>query len=114
MKLLIKNLKRGDKVSKAKYNNDLVYDSVHNFNKYKVFHFDEISSVDSKFDTLIKFYKDFKKLNDVKSQNENTKQKRINMLKNASLIYDDLINMYKKECNEAFESKDMTGGKTQL
>ena len=102
------------KVSKDKYNNDLVYDSVYNFNKYRVFRFNEISLVDSKFDTLNKFYKDFKKLNDVKSQNENTKQKRINMLKNASLIYDDLVDMYEKECNEPFESKDMTGGKNTI
>ena len=73
-----------------------------------MFRFNEISSADSKFDTLNKFYKDFKKLNDVKSQNENTKQKRINMLKNALQIYDDLVDIYKKECNEAF------GGKARL
>ena len=91
-----------------------MYDSVYNFNKYRAFHFNETSLVDSKFDTLNKFYKDFKKLNDVKSQNENTKQKRTNMLKNASLIYDDLVDMYEKECNEPFESKDMTGGKNTI
>ena len=59
-----------------KHDNDLVYNSVHNFNKYSVSSFDEISSIDSKFDTINKFYKDLLKLNDVKSQNKNTKQKK--------------------------------------
>ena len=45
-----------------KYVNNLKYDSVHNFNKYCVPHFKEISSIDSKFDTLNKFYKDFFKI----------------------------------------------------
>ena len=52
-----------------KYDNDLKYDSLHNFNKHSVSNFNKISSIDSKFDTINKFYKDFKKLNDVKSQN---------------------------------------------
>ena len=52
-----------------KYDNDLKYDSLHNFNKYSVSNFNKISSIDSKFDTVNKFYKDLKKLNDVKSQN---------------------------------------------
>ena len=67
----------------------MVFNSVHNFNKYSVPSFDEISSIDSKFDTINKFYKDVIKLHNVKSQNENTKQKKIiiiTVLKNASLI----------------------------
>ena len=44
-----------------KHNNDLVYDSVHSFNKYSVSNFNEISSTDSKFDIINKFYKDFEK-----------------------------------------------------
>ena len=59
-----------------KHDNRLVYNSVHNINKYSVSSFYEISSIDSKFDTINKFYKDLLKLNDVKSQNENTKQKK--------------------------------------
>ena len=59
-----------------KHDNDLVYNSVHNFNKYSVSSFNEISSVDAKFDTINEFYKDVLKLNDVKSQNKNTKQKK--------------------------------------
>ena len=80
-----------------KHDNDLVYHSVHNFNKYSVSSFNEISSIDSKFDTINKFYKDLLKLNDGKSQNKNTKEKIITVFKNASLLYYELINMYKKE-----------------
>ena len=43
----------------VKYCNDLMYSSVNNFNKYSVSNFNEISSLDSKFDILNKFYKDF-------------------------------------------------------
>ena len=72
-----KAFKKDNKNKKViKYNNDLVCNSVHNFNKYSVSSFNEIS-LGSKFDTTNKFYKDLLKLNDVKSQNENTKQKKI-------------------------------------
>ena len=47
-----------------------VYNSVHDFNKYSVSSFNEISSIDSKF---VKFYKDLLKLNDVESLNKITK-----------------------------------------
>ena len=59
-----------------KHDNDLVYNSVHNFNKYSVSSFNETSSNDSKFDTINNFYKDLLKLNDFKSQNKITKQKK--------------------------------------
>ena len=72
-----KVFKKDDKNKKImKHDNDLVYNSVHNFNKYSVPSFNEISSIHSKFDTTNKFYKDLLKLNDVKSQNEITKQKK--------------------------------------
>ena len=57
-----KGLKKDDRVNKVKHGNDLVYSSVHNFDKYSVPNFNEISSLDSKFNTLIKCYKDFEKL----------------------------------------------------
>ena len=78
-----------------------------NFNKHSVSSFTEISSIDSKIDTINKFYKHLLKLNDVKSQNKNTKQKKKNnCVKNASLLYYELINMYKKEYEQVFENKD--------
>ena len=90
----------------TKHSNDLYYNSVHNFNKNNLSNFNEISSIDSKFDTINKFYKDLLKLSNIKSQNENTRQKKITVLKNASLFHYMLINVYKKEYEQVFESKD--------
>ena len=99
--------KKDDKNKKViKHNNDLVYNSVHNFNKYSVSIFNDISIVNFKFDTINKFYKYLLKLSDVKSQNEITKQKNITVLKNASLLYNKWIDMYKKEYEQVFENKD--------
>ena len=77
---------------------------MHNFNKYNLPNFNEISSIDSKFDTINKFYKDLVKLNNVKSQNKDTKQKKITVLKNALLLYYTLINVYKEEYEQLFEN----------
>ena len=79
---------------------------MHNLNKYSVSNFNKISSIDSKFNTLDNFYKEFKKLKAVKSQNEETKQKKITVLKIVSLCYNELIDNYKKEYNQAFKGKD--------
>ena len=99
--------KKDDKNKKViKHDNDLVYNSVHDFNKYSVSSFNEISSADSEFDTINKFYKYLLKLKDVKSQNKTTKQKKITVLKNASLLYNLWIDMYKKEYEQVFENKD--------
>ena len=99
--------KKDDKNKKViKHDNDLVYSSVHNFNKYSVPSFNEISSLDSKFDAINKFYKDLLKLHYVKSQNKITKQKKITVLKNASLLYNKWIDMYRKEYEQIFENKD--------
>ena len=83
----------------------MVYESVHNFNKYNVSNFNEITSVDSKFDRLNIFYKDFKKLG-VKSQNKKTMQKKTTVLKNALLLYDKLFSIYNKEYSQVLESKE--------
>ena len=70
---------------------------MHNFDKYVVPHFNKISSIELKLDTKNKFYKDFKNLDAVKSQNKEKEQKKITLLKNASLFYNELVSMYKKE-----------------
>ena len=103
---LSKGLKKDDRVNKIKYDNDLVYNSVFNFNKYSVSNFNEISSLDSKFDTLNKFYKDFENLKCVKSQTNERKQNIITVLKNVSILYNVLVRIYKKEYNQVFQSKD--------
>ena len=72
-----KAFKKDDKNKKViKYDNDLAYSSVHNFNKYSLPNFNDLSSVNSKFDTINKFYKDLVKLSSAKSQTDNTKQKK--------------------------------------
>ena len=82
-----KVFKKGDNNKKvSKYDNNLVYDSVHNCNKYNVPSFNEISSIDPKFNTINKCYEDLLKLNAVKSQSENKRQIKISVLKNALLL----------------------------
>ena len=68
--------KTNDLVSQDKYDNDLVYDSRHNFNKCRLSNFNEISSVDSKCDIVNTFYKDFKKLVAVKSKKRKKKKSK--------------------------------------
>ena len=51
------------------------------FNKYSVSTFNDISPLYSKFDTLNKFYNNFKTLEDFKSQTNETKLKKITLLK---------------------------------
>ena len=70
-----KEFKKDDK-KVIKYDNDLVYKSVHNFNKYNTSAFYKISSVDSKFDKINKFYKDLLSLNKLKTTAEITSQKK--------------------------------------
>ena len=70
-----KVFKINDKNKKVtKYDNALLYDSVHKFNKYRSSNFYGIPSTDSKFATIKKFYKDLLKLNNVKSKTEYKKQ----------------------------------------
>ena len=47
-----------------------------------------------------------KKLKNHKRRNNKTKQKKITVLKYASLLYDELVNICKKEYDQNFESKD--------
>ena len=79
---LNKGLKKDDKVNKVvKYDSDLMYNSGHDFNKYSVSTFNEISPLYSKLDPLNKFYNNFKTLEDFKSQTNETKLKKITLLK---------------------------------
>ena len=71
-----KAFKKDDKNKKdIKYSNNLVYSSVHKFNKYSLPNFNEISSVVSKFDIINKFYKDLVKLNSVRSRDDKKPKK---------------------------------------
>ena len=64
---------------------------MYNFDKNSVSNFNEITSFDSKFNTLNKFYKEFKILEGIKSKTNETKQNKIAVLKNTSLLYDELV-----------------------
>ena len=79
---LNKGLKKDDKGNKVvKYNNNLMYNFVHNFIKYSMSNFNEIPSLDSKFDTLNKFYNDFKKWNVLKVKPVKQSKKKKNKTK---------------------------------
>ena len=84
----------------------LYYDSAHNFNKYSVLNFNKLSSIESKLDTQNKFYKDFIKLQDIKSKTQERKQKKISALNISLLLYDELVRIYKKEYDQVFENKN--------
>ena len=58
--------------------------------------FNKIASIDSKFDTMDDFYKDFQNLKGVKSKSEEKRQRKIKVLNKASLLYDELVSIYKK------------------
>ena len=54
----------------------------------------------SKYSQLISmpsvYCKDFQKLKGIKIKSEETKQRKIKVLNNASLLYDELVSIYKK------------------
>ena len=104
--IITKGIKKDDKVNKTTKYVDLMYNPVFNFNKYNVSNCDKITSVDSQFDVLKGFHKEFIKLKGVKSKYDNTKQKKITILNHALLLYDELISIYKKEYNQIFKSND--------
>ena len=107
-----KVFKKDDKNKKViKHNNDLVYNSVHNFNKYSVSSFNEISSIDSKFHTINKFYKYLLKLNDDKSQNKITK-KKITMSKMHHCFTISGLICTRKNMSRFLKTKMKTGGKS--
>ena len=71
--------------------------------------FNEISSIDSKFDALDKFYKDLERLETVKSKNKNTKKKKVIVLKmHQCFMMSWLVPVKKKKSNnnQSFKSKD--------
>ena len=75
--------------------NPLIYDSKHSFYKYRLSEFNKISSIDSKFDTIEKCYKDFITLTDVDAEPENIEHKLV-VLNKVPKSYDNLIKEYKK------------------
>ena len=88
--------KDGKNKKVMKYSNDLFYNSAYNFNKYSLPNFNEISSIDSKFDTINKFYKHLVKSNNLRTRDDK-KQNKVDVVKNATQLYSKWIDIYKKE-----------------
>ena len=61
--------------------NPLIYDSKHNFYRYRLSNFSKISSVDSKFNKIEDYYNDFIVLKDVDAESENIKHKLVYWMK---------------------------------
>ena len=80
----------------AKTKNTLIYDPNHNFYKYRLSKFSQISSIESKFDTLGVFYRAFVSLKSLEAKTKENTDHKFVVLNNAFYRYDNLIKEYKK------------------
>ena len=81
---------------KTETKNDLIYDPNHNFQKYRLSKFSQISSIESKFDTLKVFYRDFTSLKFLKAKKERVNHKST-VLNNVPNLYNNELTLeYKK------------------
>ena len=67
---------------KTEIKNDLIFYSNHNFYKYRLSKFSQISSVEYRFDTLEMFYRDFTSSKFLKAKKERVNRKST-VLRNA-------------------------------
>ena len=74
----------------------MIYDQNHNFYKYRLDKFSNISSIESKFDMLEMFYKEFITLKSLEVKMEENTNHKFVVLNNALNEYDKLIKEYKK------------------
>ena len=74
----------------------MIYDQNHNFYKYRLDKFSNISSIESKFDMLEMFYKEFITLKSLEVKTEENTNHKFVVLNNALNEYDKLIKEYKK------------------
>ena len=75
----------------AKAKNLLIYDQNHNFNKYKLEKFSNISSIESKYSTLEMFYRQFISLKNLDPKTEENIDYKFVVLSLALKEYDELI-----------------------
>ena len=75
----------------AKAKNLLIYDQNHNFNKYKLENFSNISSIESKYSTLEMFYRQFISLKNLDLKTEENIDYKFVVLNLALKEYDELI-----------------------
>ena len=82
----------------------MIYDPNRNFYKYKLSKFSQISSIESKFDTLKMFYRDFTSLKFLKAKKERVNHKST-VLNNVSNLYNSELTLEYKKAYER-EPKD--------
>ena len=87
-------------IKKTKTKNDLSYDSNHNFYKYRLRNFLQISSTESEFDELEMFYRDFISLKFLDASPEKRNYKST-VLNNASNLYN---NEFIPDSRKVYES----------
>lgn len=73
----------------------MIYDQNHKFYKYRLSEFVKILSIESKFDTLEAFYKEFIDLKSLNVRTTENMKHKSTVLNNVSELYDDLIKEYK-------------------
>ena len=100
---LINRFSTINKAPKNKTNNQskkLIYDVNHSFVKLR--NIDDIKnfSLDSMFNIIKEYHKKFSSLNKFKSQNENNKKRKQEVLTNVGDIYNELYDIYKNKCSK--------------
>ena len=88
-------------IKKTKTKNHLNYDSNHNFYKYRLRNFLQISSTESEFDELEMFYRDFISLKFLDASPEKRNYKST-VLNNASNLYN---NEFIPDSRKVYETK---------
>ena len=86
--------KKDNKTDKTK--NDLIHDPNHNFYKYRLSKFSQISSIETKFNTLEMFCREFTGLKSLQPRTKEIASHKSVVLNNALKEYNKLIKEYKK------------------
>ena len=103
--------KKDDKVNKtSKYHKDLYYDTAKNFDKRFCLILIKLHQLTLNLIYETNFMMILKGLKGVKSEKEDTKQEKIKVLKDASLLYHEVISIYKKNMIKFLKARIKRGG----
>ena len=94
---------------KTEIKNDLIFYSNHNFYKYRLSKFSQISSIEYKFDTLEMFYRDFTSSKFLKAKKERVNRKST-VLRNAWNLYNNELTLEYKKAYERQPNDDKSYG----
>ena len=94
---------------KTEIKNDLIFYSNHNFYKYRLSKFSQISSIEYKFDTLEMFYRDFTSSKFLKAKKERVNHKST-VLRNAWNLYNNELTLEYKKAYERKPNDDKSYG----